>query len=536
MDLKNRKTVIFYALIVWICLFYSFKSFYYVQDYHKDYMPVFDSVMNESKQIYRYAKFDSSYGVIDRYNQGVYEFKSNPFGAGFSTLVTVLFPKALANDFDVLVRGFLALLSIALSLYSFLKDRITRLDFLLFFALIFNVPMLNSYRYGLVTNIAEISSALFMLSGYLLLISMLRSPSRIKLFSALLFFSCSVASRYNFVIYIVLILIPLFPLLFNWIRKWKKPEFKSYGIPTLIWLGVMCIYMLPHLDFFIEYNFPEIPYKITTVDDALGFIVPSLTSHIGVFGGISVLVGMIIISFNATKQLDLKNYALLLIPGLSMFTLIFVVLHGANTPHVYAAVYSILIASVSLVPLPFVRKLSNPYSKIIVRVTGVALLIGLNFSFHYSPKLSSTEIAKNEGPLKVTDLICNYPELNQDTKYLCLFDEAIEVPISVAVFKRTGIYPYQKPFYGYLRESAYLNCFNSNDPKVIADQYNNYINQMDFDLVFISSNQKIGESIIPNQVHELVNIQVLSSNKYELIDSISSTFHGDILVYKKQFN
>ena len=110
---KNSFTYFIIILISYLCYLPS-KVIYDM--FSEKYLPVFDGVMYENKQIIRYLNFKDNFSFLERINQAIYEFTGNPVSGGFNSFLILLDPNFLINDIDIALRAIFAVFSFLVSI------------------------------------------------------------------------------------------------------------------------------------------------------------------------------------------------------------------------------------------------------------------------------------------------------------------------------------------------------------------------------------------------------------------------------------
>ena len=260
------KNSIFYFLIISLIIIISIsQSNFIYYFFHENYLPVFDGVMNEKNQILRYLSFKGNFSLIERYNQLIYEFKGNPVSGGFNSLLILLDPNFLINDYDIILRSFFSLLFLYYSLISFFNLKLSKKT-ILFLILISQVPVFFHYRIGLSSYVPDLTSSIFLFSSYFFIFNYLTRNKIFFLSLGLLSLLLAIFSRFNFFVYASLIYIPMVPLL---VCSFKKLDLKSKKVLfNFIFIFLLLVFVVYYIfyhfnDFMSYYSKPASYAKVT---------------------------------------------------------------------------------------------------------------------------------------------------------------------------------------------------------------------------------------------------------------------------------
>ena len=431
------KNSIFYFLIISLIIIISIsQSNFIYYFFHENYLPVFDGVMNEKNQILRYLSFKGNFSLIERYNQLIYEFKGNPVSGGFNSLLILLDPNFLINDYDIILRSFFSLLFLYYSLISFFNLKLSKKT-ILFLILISQVPVFFHYRIGLSSYVPDLTSSIFLFSSYFFIFNYLTRNKIFFLSLGLLSLLLAIFSRFNFFVYASLIYIPMVPLL---VCSFKKLDLKSKKVLfNFIFIFLLLVfvvyYIFYHFNDFMSYYSKPASYAKVTLRGSLYSVYSYFCEELG-FQFIFLIACLLLITNiinNDNKFKFPKYYNLLLLSPIVfiLFFLLFVV-NATNTPHVYTLLV------IFFIPIGFLKINVNSNRIIIFLLIFIFFLLsGINFYSKYK-EIKNHQIKCNS--ILLANQIEKYSNEKEKKSYFILFDTAQEIPLDVYFFKKNRFY------------------------------------------------------------------------------------------------
>jgi hypothetical protein len=212
---NNNLFILFFLLF--LALEVSGVSLYSVISFENNHVPIYDGVMYDYQQIRRHESFQRDFSLLNRYNQSLYEFKGNPISGVYSAFLTFISPYFLVSKLDVFIRSFIGVFLFSISFYLYFKNFLHEKWVLVLLPILFQLPYFYHYRTGLGSSVPELISVIYLMSGFLFILSGIYriNEKYISLGLVIMFFS--VLFRFNFFVYLVLLSFPLcFYLLYEW--------------------------------------------------------------------------------------------------------------------------------------------------------------------------------------------------------------------------------------------------------------------------------------------------------------------------------
>jgi hypothetical protein len=513
----------------------TYKSYQAYEAFDHNNVPVFDGVMNENRQIKSYLRFNNNFSLMERVNQAIYEFEGNHASPGFSSFIALVNPQWFINDNDIILRSFLAVLIFSWILFVFLSQRTSSINAAIIITLLFQLPLFYHYRYGLTTYIPEIPSALFLLSGYLMILLFFRSEKLFHFIIGIILIIVSIMFRFNFFVYAAFFFLPLTYQSIKILLKKSRIQITLTSMFLLGCLSFMIFYISSHFTFFMNYYNQKIPYAELSLHESFRTLFIDFGNEIG-WIGLLALIGILFLAnqqITTTDDRNKKEELYILYPFAFFFLFIILFAKSVNNPHIVAAMV-VFLSAVFMVRFSFVKKLVNSLKGIYVRIGVVSLILLLNINYTYGYKKFSVTLPEQLAHKKVVDYIIGKKTLSPNYKYICLYDENVEIQIDVAVFRKTGI------------------CLNSSDhfyfhdlylaqisPKLIVseciDYYQNKIDSSQFDLVIINEKENIpiqGYKIAPTVNRELL-LYMKNTTNYKFVKKEISQYHGNVLFFER---
>jgi len=511
----------------------TYKSYYSYDTFDKNNVPVYDGVMNENRQIRSYIRYKNNFSLIERFNQVIYEFEGNNLSAGFSCFIAFVCPSWFINDGDLLVRSFVAVLLFSLVLFNFLKNRTNSFNTLLIITLLFQLPLFYHFRYGLTTYVPEIPAALFLLSGYLQILNFFKSEKTIHFMLGCLFMVLAIMFRFNFFVYAAFFILPLLYRCFRIFLQKKRSEIIVLLGFIVLTLSFLAFYIFSHLDFFLGYYIKDIPYALISLRSSFSGMMADFKMEISVIGVLALFVVLILVNENKLEKRKVE-ILYLLYPFAFFFSFIILYLNATNVPHIMAAFVVFLLASF-LVPSALFTKIYSTLKQRYVRLFAFLLIIVLNVNYVFSCISFSKTLPEQLGHRKVIDYMANEKNLSPTYKYICFYDESVEVQIDVALFKKTGVWLNSLNHFDV--HDLYMAAISPElNSSVCTKHYMNMIDSVKFDLVII--NKEPNTPLSGFKTAKETNIKVerfMETNQdYEIEKIIRTSYHGKLLLFKRR--
>ena len=516
---KNKYLILFF---VFLSLQVSSFSIFSVSNFESLNTPIYDGVMYDYQQIKRYDKFHGDFSLINRLSQSIYEFKGNATSGLYSAFVTFLAPSFLISKWDIFIRSFIGVLLFSLSYYLYFKEYWHKNWVLLSLGIFFQLPFFYHYRTGLGSSVPELVSAVYLLSGYLLILFGIYQLKIRYLAFGLLVMLIAVFFRFNFFVYLVL----LSPsLLFGLFNNWKflsLRQRKRTCLLIVLFLLVFVSYIYIYFASFLNY-YTKGSYAFTTISLSLSFMFEIFTEYFGYIGLFILLlisVGNSIFSTN-TPYNFINKKLLLFFPFSVFFSFIILYLKSTNVPHIMSVMA--LFLALFVVSRKFPIYLKEKKWVIYFMIVLYTIVLSANGYTIYHQKITDQYKTQNEVVSYVEKRLSN----NQKVNFRCFFDSGIEIPIIVALYNRQKIlYPLEGGF----------NVQDVFYPKSIDYHTNEYItNLQSTELIIINSQQsrglQIGEKAL--MIQNNLRKYLLNDPDYKIIKMISSSFYSNLLVFQR---
>jgi len=519
----NNRFVIFFLLF--LALEVAGVSLYSVISFENKHVPIYDGVMYDYQQIRRYESFQNDFSLVNRYNQSIYEFRGNPISGLYSAFLTFVSPSFLVSKWDIFIRSFIGVFLFAISFYLYFKHYLHKKWVLLLLALLFQLPYFYHYRTGLGSSVPELISSIYLMSGFIFILSGLDRINVKYITFGLMIMFFSVLFRFNFFVYLVLFSIPLFFVL---IIKWKfflNDQRKRLILILSLFSFFFSAYISIYFSSFINY-YTTGSYAFTTLSISFNFMVEIFKEY---FGYVGVIIFFVIIYGNLVYKKDINlekkqnTYLLLSFPFIIFFSFIILYLKSTNVPHIMSIMA--LLCTIAFVSLTLYFSYFSFSKRISLRMIGL-VVVGLVLFNLYSIR-SQHPIDQYVSQKKVVSYLEYKLRKNPTLKFSCFYDSAIEIPIINALYVKSHIlYPFQ-------------SVFNVQDifyPKSIDFHFNELVATLsDVDIVIINATSKnklqIGRKALGIQ-NKLRSFLQTHSN-YRLQKIIPSSIYSDLLVFEK---
>ena len=527
--MKNK--VLLFTLFISISFLTTFKAVYNYLQFHSANMPLFDGVMNEKKQILSYLRFHNNFSLMERINQVIYEFQGNPLSAGFGCLIAIINPSWFVNDWDIYVRAFVSVFAFCVSLYVFLKLRNFNLkDIILILLLFFSLPFFYHYQVGLVTYTPEISSVLFLLSGYLCILIFLANSKNAFFYLGFSLMLCSVIFRFNFFVYVVILVCPFLLKLNKKIKgKSKVEKIKLYSFFVLC-LSSLIFYVISYLDFFLGYYLKPADYAKVEILTSFQFFYVFLKTGVGLLGLLSMLLILCITNYQINGA-KIKLFQLIY-PFLFAFFFFFIKMKAIQ-PHIFVLVI-VLALPLFIINSNFIKQFVNRISKNYYRVVAILLIFILNFNFYALSKQSGISIPRHKASRQVSEYIIQLQRSKKTINFFCAYDEMLEVPICVYIYKKNHTYLETNLFF-YYHDWNFYDIDKKLDFDNITKYYLENIDK-NIDLIVINKNLHPAIKVFKNAV--IINRAILDyltkSNKFYVDKVEKNNFFGDLIYFRRK--
>ncbi len=523
LSLFTRHKLSIFVLLL-LALFVSLKSYYSFYTFQENNFPVFDGVMNEFKQLERYQKFNGDFGLLNRFNQMIYEYKGNILSPGYSGLITFLYPNFLISDWDIILRSFCSVFIFSLSLFILLKKVITPKTIIFILVIIFQLPVFYHYRYGLSTYMPELSSALFMLSGLIFMLLYIRQNNVWALcISAILLF-IAITFRLIFIVYTLLILSIFIKKIW---QNFAKSTLKNRLFQLFIVSGFMillAVYFYPKSAPFFGYYLVDVPYESTSYFSSFSSLLSYLTVQVGLVGLISLVFILIIV--NQQGVIRSKENWFYIYPSLIYFLLIYVYNKSTNVPHV-TAVFTCLLIFVFLSKSNFLKKIKISTRNELIFTIFLIILSSINYSFDVIRN------SKTEQQYIIPQKLLVEISKNNSSDYLIFYDENQSIPTSVASFRKN------QKLNLHTRNFLFHDLFLYQISKTLnidtcANYYINMINNNNIQLLAINQGVNKANCFFPKviKITEKIRASIQANKRYYLYKTYSSKYHGIVELYK----
>lgn len=530
---------LFFPIIVSLIIagFTTYKAQLAYQRFHEFNMPVYDGVMNEKKQIESYIRFNNNFSLKERLNQVYWESKGNPLSAGFTCLVLLINPAWLANDIDVVLRGFLSLFIFSFVLIRYLKDRMTLFKSVCITILLSQLPFFYDYRIGIVSYVPELVSALFLFSGYLSVLIFFKSKQLIHLFTATILMAISIMFRFNFFVYVGLISLPLLYKAYSIVRSKSILQQKLTGVFISLLLIFMVAYIYAYFPYFWSYYSTEWSGGTPFLEDVtLQKSIVSFLSHLyGQLNLAGIVSLMVVFLFSNTASKQISSDAFVFLPFILLFLFIILWINAVDVPHVYSVINLslVLFFTFSFSRLRgYLLNVSDTFLKFVFMLS----LFFSNVVCWNTLEAQNTE-DKYVGSRKVLEHIISDSAFSKGFKYISFYDEMEEIPIDVAAFKKTGVWLGSSNYF-FLHNMFLYSISNSLKKQECVDYYISKLEEENYDLIVINerSNPIIRGFELANKVNTDIGIYLKDNPRFKIVKEIDTDYYGKLILYKTSSN
>lgn len=523
-NLNRRYVVLFIISSLVTC-----KAYYAYFVFHQHNLPVYDGIMYERNQILSFFRFQNHFSFIDQIYQAIIEF-NGPNG-GFGALIALINPKWFINDWDIIIRSFVAVFIFCAIIFKLLEKRVTEINrYILLFA-IFQLPMFYHFRIGLTTYVPDITSGLFLISGYLAIYIFYKFQQIRYLILGLVLVIVSFLFRLNFFVYATALIFPLIIVLyFNqkniFTQKLKWTSFIIVSISILF----SVLYVSKHFDFFISYYTKPVAFQKTGFVLSLKSVFDNYLNEVGISGSILLIGLSLLVNRNKTITSNIDK-AVLMYPFAFFSLFLIFYLHAVNQPHVFSAFF------VCSLPLFFIgngvlkSKVSTPIIYVILIISFV-FLIANYFKDIKTNSLSDTNFSVSQG---IIEHIISKKELNKNFKYVCFYDEMIDVPMDVSILNKTGIWLNSQTKF-YFHDWNYYDLDPHLNSEKISRMYIDKLKTEKFDLIAINTtiNPKMKNYPTAIQINRNIYSYLQNSKSYhKLTNCFESPKEGKVILFEK---
>ena len=529
--------MIVYLVIIVVSLFTVYKASVAYNTFIDNNIPVYDGVTYEKKQIEQFIRFKDNFSLWKRKSEIRYQLANNVVDGGFVSMLILVNPAWLSNDWDILLRSFVCVLIFSFTIYHWLKYKTESIIIrLLIIILSFQLPLFYNERYGLATYIADIPSALLLLSGYLNILIFTRNKSIGILLYGMTLMAMPVLFRLNFIVYSMLFLFPLFFLVFKHLKEFSVCKKSILIIYSMSLLFVTLLYFSQYLEYFLYYIAPEVSWEgHGDFYNSILYFFKNLHQQIGIIGLFIIMFVIVILNINYTEIIDRNRRFQYFYwhPILVMFTLIILLNQAVNVPHVITILSLSLIIGFFSLRLKFLKLYFLKIKSIII--ISVLLIVCSNYLF--SLDLKKIEKTKEEyiASKNTADFIAEVKSLNTDFKYLSFTDDVAEIPIDIYVFKKRNIYLRSQDHFYYHKMGWYQVVSKTYNLDSCVDHYINKIDNQDFDLILMDEgvNKDLEQYPFSKSIHTKVRSYLLKSPNYKVVHTERTKLNGEIRYYAK---
>ncbi len=522
------KKVIVYSILFLLSIFTVYKSRLVYSAFQKNNIPVYDGVSYEKHQIEQFERFNGNFSFWKKNTEFDYQMMMNGVDAGFVSLLIYISPQWLSNDYDILVRSFLCLFIFSISLYHFLsylyEKQIVRL--ILIFSIL-QLPLFYNERFGLSSYIAEIPSALLLLSGYIHVLIFFRNNKVINLLLGLMLMSIPIFFRLNFIVYACLFIIPLLWEILKRVFKLGMINKIIFVVFSTCLIGILFTYFITYFDYFISYYVVQ-EVKWEGYGDVFTAFSSFLMNFINQLGLLGLILIAFILVFPKKPMFDELNFKLLpILPFVLHFCIIIFVNKASNVPHVISAmtVFSILF----FFSIPQIKSFEINKTRLVLFI-----LVTGTFTFYTSLNKAKTTLSQLEASNKTVDFILDNIKLDKEFKYICLFNDVAETPIDVAIYREKGIYLNSQEHFYYHNFGWFHKVDKGLDEHKCSNFINNKVDSKFYDLIVL--NEKIDQELLSfplaKKVWKRTTQHVYNSKKYTLIHTEKTKAYGNLLFYR----
>jgi hypothetical protein len=466
--------------------------------------------------------------LINRFNQGYYEYIGNYVTGFYNAVICVLSPTLLKNDWDIYTRTFLTLTVFSLSLYTYFKSYVPKNKLIVSIFIIIQFPIFYHYRVGLGTYLPETPAGIIIISGYLIFLKFLENESRRLFLVSVVLLLIPTLIRFNFIVYTFILIIPI-SILF--ILKFKNLKHKKTYILSITFILTSIIYhFIFCYDKFILY-YTKIAYFYGNIIESSHYLKQDLNNILGVESFVELIIISILIGLYKIKQLSIYNLLLLMYPFIFYFYFIVIYLKSTNVPHIISVLIIFLILFLFPFCLIFTKKTQNENSSKNKYLTIFLWLIIVFQNINYIDKYMKIKtLNENKITSKVADILIEASK-EKKIKYMTFYDAMQETRINTEVFKKTNKFSQNKiQFYTHdIFFKNLINCKNSYD---CFNIYKNDIIKEKYDFIFINKHDnKIfhkNSLLINRKVRKFLKL----NSEYSLITTIKDDYIGETYCYK----
>lgn len=496
-------------------------------------MPVMDGVMYEQRQIYGFTKFEGNFSLINRLNQLYYEFIRNPVSAGFNCMVGAIKPSWLQNDNDILLRAFLSVILFIVFLYKYLRMRVSKVASVLTIILFFEFPFFYNYRFGLVSYIPELTSGLFLFSGYLSLLFFRQQKRGLYLFLGIILLFLSTLSRYNFFIYTGGVVLPFLYTVFSFLKDGNlKRRFFFIGLMMAL-IGYVVFYGYFHYDYFYNYYFPKYPYSEHSYSLAFESITKFYFRDIGVLTLPVIVSIFLLVNTNKNAKKSRWSYVHFLFLNGFFLALILLYVKATNTPHVYAML-SLFLIVLFMVPADIISKKMNANRARVVYIFAFLVILITNLDYYHRIEAFENPDPMYKGQRAVVDHIQGMNYQSQEFNYFAGFDEFIGVNMDVELYRRTKHFVNTKNHF-FQRNSGFYSIDENLNFDNLLTYYLNNIEENDYELIVLSggNNQSFITCELAQRVADGIRSSVMKNRDYQKVKELTNDHYGSLIFYEK---
>lgn len=525
--------MIVYLVIIIVSLFAVYKASVAYNTFIDNNIPVYDGVTYEKKQIEQFIRFKDNFSLWKRMTEINYQLPMNTVDGGFVSFLILVNPAWLANDWDVLIRSFLSVFIFSFTLYhflSYLSESKVKRTLIVF--LILQLPLFYSERYGLASYIAEIPSALLLLSGYLQVLIFYRNKSLFNFLFGLTLMVVPIFFRLNFAIYTSIFLIPLFFLCLKNLRTfsfWKNSVVFIYSTVLLVIAG---FYFIEYFEYFIGYYVKkEIAWEgHGNLSNSIIYFANNVSNQIGLIGFFSFVFIISLISLKKEHSFSYPNY-LLVYPFLTQFFVIIIVGKTVNVPHVITAI------SLSVLLTLFTIKIKKQIifkSKQLILLS-LFFIAAFNFSFYRNLNKLEQTLPEYKASYGAVQFIQNHKLIKPEFKYISFVDDVAEVPIDIALYKKGEVYLKSQDHFYYHDYGWYHNIDKKMNATTCLNHYLNKIDNQEFDLILMDEgiNKDLEQYPFSKRIHTKVRSYLQKSPNYKVVQTERTKLNGEIRYYAK---
>ena len=525
------KKVIIYSILFLLSIFTVYESRLVYSAFQDNNIPVYDGVSYEKHQIEQFERFNGNFSLWKKNTEFDYQMMMNGVDAGFVSLLIYIAPQWLTNDYDILVRSFLCLFIFSITLYHFLsflyEKSLVRLTLIL---LILQLPLFYNERFGLSSYIAEIPSALLLLSGYIHVLIFFRNNKLFNLLLGLLLMSIPIFFRLNFIVYACLFIIPLLWGILKRVFKLGIINKLIFILFSTCLIGILLVYFIKYFDYFISYYvIQEVKWEgYGNVFTAFNSFLMNFINQLGLLG--FILIAFILVIPKKPMFDELKFKLLPVLPFILHFCIIIFVNKASNVPHVITAmtVFSILF----FFSIPQIKSFEITKTRLVLFM--LLIVVTGTFTFYTSLNRAKTTLPQLEASNKTVDYILKNIKLDKEFKYICFFNDVAETPIDVSIYREKGVYLNSQEHFYYHNFGWFHKVDKGLDEHKCSDFISHKIDDKFYDLIVL--NTKIDKDLLSfplaKKVWNRITEHVYNSKKYILIHTEKTKLYGNLLFYR----